>query len=380
MKKTKSLLRRVFSSTLLLFNLGAILWLFLCYAASIISPLEFGYISFFSLTTPFALLANLLFIALWLFSSRKWKALFSIVALLCCWKMVPAVLGFHIFPTNDWERSQNSFKVMTWNVHAMGVFSNPKEAEHAEAVMDLISAQDADILCLPEYAVHADPKKRVYTPKIKKANSYKYFHFTEDNDYGQAIRLGTAVFSKYPVVFQKEHPLGKYIYMLQCDVEVSKGNIISVYVLHLQSFGLSDDDKALIEEVKQQPNTNVISHKGRSYAWKFRRAYQIRATQAEMAAAIISRSKHPVIICGDFNDLPFSYTYRTIRGKLQDAFASKGTGFGRTYNQIIPTLRIDYILYDENALKVKAFETLSTQASDHNPVIANFEIIDSGKR
>jgi endonuclease/exonuclease/phosphatase (EEP) superfamily protein YafD len=79
-------------------------------------------------------------------------------------------------------------------------------------------------------------------------------------------------------------------------------------------------------------------------------------------------------VCGDFNDLPFSYTYSQIKGPLTDAFVKKGRGFGRTYNQIIPTLRIDHILYDDSALHLKAFKTVYSPLSDHSPVFANFEI------
>ena len=44
------------------------------------------------------------------------------------------------------------------------------------------------------------------------------------------------------------------------------------------------------------------------------------------------------IVTGDFNDVPNTYTYFTIRGKLQDAFLKQGFGIGRTYSGISPTL------------------------------------------
>ena len=380
MKRAKSLLGRIFSSTLLLLNLGAIIWLLLCYAASVLSPIEVGYFTFFSLTTPFAILVNLIFIALWLLTRGKWRALFSIAILVICWKLVSSVLGFNFFSSDDWVKGPERLKVISWNVHAMGAFDRTHEKQNAREIMDFLEAEDADLLCLPEYALHADPVKRTYTPEIKKRNGYSFFHFSEDNDYGQAIKLGTAIFSRYPVVYKKNHPLGKYIYMVQCDLKLPNDRIISVYTLHLQSFGLSDNDKDLFEEARQKRNADALSEKSRSYAWKFRRAYERRASEAEIAARIISSGKHPAIVCGDLNDLPFSYTYNTIRGDLRDVFADKGAGFGRTYNRIVPTLRIDYILYDGEAFSLKAFKTPYTEASDHNPVIANFELVDPGER
>ena len=88
---------------------------------------------------------------------------------------------------------------------------------------------------------------------------------------------------------------------------------------------------------------------------------------------------YPQIICGDFNDVPGSYVYNTVKGKLGDAFTSKGTGLGRTYRHIFPTLRIDYILYDKDALSVKGYERPNVDLSDHYPVIANFSLRDIAK-
>ena len=66
--------------------------------------------------------------------------------------------------------------------------------------------------------------------------------------------------------------------------------------------------------------------------------------QADTVRKQLDASPYPLVICGDFNDVPNSYTYFHIRGKLQDAFIAKCFGIGRTYMHISPTLRIDYIL------------------------------------
>ena len=81
-----------------------------------------------------------------------------------------------------------------------------------------------------------------------------------------------------------------------------------------------------------------------------------------------------MVVCGDMNDLPASYTYTTIRGNLNDAFVQKGKGFGRTYNEIFPTLRIDHIFYDPSALHIIGYKVPQIRISDHYPLIVNFEI------
>jgi endonuclease/exonuclease/phosphatase family metal-dependent hydrolase len=87
----------------------------------------------------------------------------------------------------------------------------------------------------------------------------------------------------------------------------------------------------------------------------------------------LDASPHPVIFCGDLADVPNSYAYFQVRGRLQDAFLEKGRGLGRTYGFISPTLRIDYIFADKK-FKVKQFAKFRTGYSDHFPILADLEL------
>jgi endonuclease/exonuclease/phosphatase family metal-dependent hydrolase len=376
-KNKKSLFRRIFSNTLLILNVFAVIWLLICYAASRVDPAIIKHLSLFSLTTPFALLANFIFLILWLVSDKKWPVLLSFLAVLYCYKMIPAIFGLNYFKKNDWTATPESFKIMSWNVHSMGTFNHPYEKMYAEGIIDLIGKEKPDILCLPEFAVNARPSRR-FTPRIITQNNYKEYYFQQDNGIGRSIMIGTAIFSKYPITFFKAYELTPDIFVLQCNLQLNKTTNVSLYVVHLQSFGLSDRDKQYIEEVKQRSTEDY--QKGRSFIWKFNQAYQIRGEEADKVAEIVARDKQPKIICGDFNDLPYSYTYSTIRGPLTDAFVQQGKGFGRTYNQIIPTLRIDHLFYSAEYFKLKAFKTVYSPLSDHSPVIARLEFMPSGKQ
>jgi endonuclease/exonuclease/phosphatase family metal-dependent hydrolase len=87
---------------------------------------------------------------------------------------------------------------------------------------------------------------------------------------------------------------------------------------------------------------------------------------------MINQSPYPVILCADFNDVPNSYTYFTVRGNLQDAFLLKGSGIGRTFTAISPTLRIDYILAS-NELSILQFNRVTKKYSDHYMLVADLE-------
>lgn len=377
MRKTTSWISLLIGHTLLLGNIAAVCWLALCYAAGIVSPLKLNYLALFSLTTPFALAINFLFLFLWLFSAKKWRALFSLIPLLLCWQMIPAIFGIHFLKKNNWSPTENSFKLMAWNVHAMGIFNHPNEKKHVAGILELIREENPDILCLPEFSTPGKAPASTHARTIMEQNGYNTYRFDMDNGFGAHIWIGSAVFSRYPLVDYEAFWLNPYISLLQCDFRLPNTEIIRICILHLQSFGLTDADKAVIEGVKQTKGRTLRS--SRSFLWKFTEAYHERAKEAEMAMDIIRKSPYPVIICGDFNDLPYSYTYNVFDRDYTDAFTVMGKGMGRTYNQIIPTLRIDHIFYDPAAFRINALKIPYSPFSDHNPVIANFEFTGTAR-
>ena len=103
-----------------------------------------------------------------------------------------------------------------------------------------------------------------------------------------------------------------------------------------------------------------------------RTAYRKRAEQARTVRAEIEKSPYPVILCGDFNDTPSSYTYHKVAQKLEDAFVEAGNGMGKTYAGIFPSFRIDYIFHD-TIFSANQFRTIKADYSDHYPVTTMLE-------
>ena len=97
-------------------------------------------------------------------------------------------------------------------------------------------------------------------------------------------------------------------------------------------------------------------------------AARVRARQAEDIRRAVEESPHPVIVGGDFNDVPSSYTYqRMLTPRLRDAWAVRGSGLGATFTGPLPGLRIDYFLVD-TSLTVVDIERLPSAWSDHRPL------------
>ena len=102
-------------------------------------------------------------------------------------------------------------------------------------------------------------------------------------------------------------------------------------------------------------------------------AYQKRGVQTNMVQKALNESPYPSVICGDFNDVPNSYTYFNIRQDWQDAFLKKDFGIGRTFISLAPTLRIDYILVG-NEFEVKQFDMIDEALSDHIMLLADIHL------
>ncbi|MBA3829972.1 MAG: endonuclease/exonuclease/phosphatase family protein [Taibaiella sp.] len=376
-KAKTNVVRSALSNILLLVNIILCIWAALCYAAAIVSPAHTRYLAIFSLTTPFVLLLQVAFFFFWLFlSAHKWRALLPLITIAAGYKVFLTIFGLHFFSVNNMAHSDGTIRIMSWNVHGMGVFDIHGGKDTADKIINIIKGEDADILCLTEFCTFRNDSLTPYVRRIMKNNGYTEYRFCYDNPLGKNIHSGRALFSRFPVDNYNIRSIGnERINVLTADLHLPGEKVMRMIALHLHSFGFSDHDKRYIEEVKS--NHSAITERPEMFIWKFNYAYSIRAAEADTVAQIIKDSPYPVLLCGDFNDLPASYTYMTLKGNLKDAFIEKGSGLGRTYNAIIFSLRIDHILYDPRLLHTEGFECPSLYLSDHRPVIANFRVLEN---
>jgi endonuclease/exonuclease/phosphatase family metal-dependent hydrolase len=156
------------------------------------------------------------------------------------------------------------------------------------------------------------------------------------------------------------------------------GDTIRVGTFHMQSYGFLHRDYQDLYRIKSQADTGLRA--SRNIYRKMRYAFTLRGMQADVIHEKISSSPYPVVLCGDLNDVPSSYSYVTIRGEFKDAFLEKGSGLGKTFMSgrsrflsWLPTLRIDYIFVDPD-LEVKQFRQVTKQLSDHRGLITDIEL------
>jgi endonuclease/exonuclease/phosphatase family metal-dependent hydrolase len=141
---------------------------------------------------------------------------------------------------------------------------------------------------------------------------------------------------------------------------------IRVVNTHLKSIVFDKEDYKTVEEIKAVDD-NIEPYQLRKIVAKLKYAFQYRARQAEKIREKLNACQYPIILCGDFNDSPTSYSYNIIRGKLKDSFMESAKGMSRTYIGKMPSFRIDYILHDPR-WKSYNYKTNTLNFSDHKMV------------
>lgn len=95
--------------------------------------------------------------------------------------------------------------------------------------------------------------------------------------------------------------------------------------------------------------------------------------------ALLDRTADPVILGGDFNDLPGSRVHAALGVRWQDGWLAAGEGDGFTFPADRPAKRIDYLWTPHGSpwRAVRAWVPV-TEASDHRPVVVEFQCASPG--
>ncbi len=347
-------------SFLLFINIAFVLAFLISCLAPFISPQLFWPVAFLGLGFLPLLGIQFFFIFFWLFFHKKYIFFSAITVLIGGWN----ISNHFAFSGCKKNVSESDFKVMSFNVNIFGLYDWNNNSESKNSMLKLIETVNPDVLCLQEF--YTDNKKFNTLEILSKKYPYVHFHKTltlEKNNH-----WGIVTFSKYPIVFRDQIIFDdvRHNVAISSDIKI-ENHTIRVFNTHLQSIYFSSDDFHGITQLRNgkaiEPTMKII-HK----LWK---AFTMRAAQVEMLTDLISISKHPVLLCGDFNDTPNSYTYHKLTKNKSDSFSEKGCGIGYTYSGPVPLMRIDYIIADRQIETVSHFIP-GNGHSDHRAVVATF--------
>lgn len=366
--------RRITRSVFFVLNcIASLVFLATC-LAPVLNPITYWYISFLALGFAFITITLIAFIFFWLVFKPRF-VLLSLFPLLIGYKSIATFFAFNTTQKFNYQKEAQTVRVAHWNIARFIEWrrNNNKGSQTRLKMLDQIKEQNADILCLQEFFTSSDTTYYDNLSYLMKELGYPYFCYAWAND-GHLQWFGNAIFSKLPIVDSGKvyFPHAKWPEtLLYADVLHNK-DTIRVYTTHLQSVEFRKADFENIEEIKGGKDSILQNSKG--IFGKVRRAFRFRKTQAEMISEILSNDPYPTIFTGDFNDVPNSYAYATIKGdKFQDVFLKKGFGVGRTFSGIAPTLRIDY-LFTTKDFEIKQFNRIVKSLSDHYMLVADLKL------
>ena len=303
----------------MLLNLGGAGLLLFTYLAPWISPRSLPQVGLLAIGYPVLAMLNLLLALPWLCKRRR-EAWISLGALLLGFYPLTSYVGLH--PPR--ERPAHSIRVMTMNANYFDSL-RPVALEHKQARIqefrEFLAEEQPDLLCTQDFTADGrleQPLLRSLEQDCGLVHSYRGGH-------------SQGIFSRYPILDRQEtrfpESTNSFVW---ADVQLPQGRI-RVHDLHLESYALG-------QLARDTPVRDVYR--------RMQERISLRSQQAEWVAQSIADSPYPVLVCGDFNDVPLSYAYQRISRGLRDGFREAGWGWGITYSGPLPLplLRIDYIL------------------------------------
>ena len=331
-----------------------------------IHPAEHPLRSCLGLAFPVFLLVNICFLLFWLTVRRYRLALLPLAGLLLTYPQIRTYLPLN-FHTD--HLPEGSLKILSYNV--MGFDKLLKDgSENLNPILGYIKRQDADIVCLQEfrYSTNGDPAQLSEEDICSVLKEYPYYAHGGSRKSG---RMNLAVFSRFPILSSSNVDYGESMNASMLHELLIGSDTLTLVNNHLESNKLTKADKALYEEIIKDPNKNTVSAGGRTLLRKLAEAGVRRAGQADLLAERMAREARPTtIICGDFNDIPVSYTHRVVQGDRRDAYVDAGSGPGISYNQNKFYFRIDNILYSGALRALRCRVDNSIKDSDHYPIYA----------
>jgi len=338
---------------------------FLVYISTSISPKYGVLFAFLSWSMPFwvVLQASLFVVSVCFYKLPITDWLLNVLALFL---FTPFVLATYNFWGNNKLLASppiGAFSVLSYNVSVFNSYTNleTKKPHSSKNMRKWITENEATVQCLQEfYHVNGSPDFDM-VKQLATQRGYAY-HIGKTNLLNSPTGyFGLIILSKLPIIQRGELPFAhqEAYYQRGIWIDVLRGqDTVRIINVHLASVALNSE----------QDWYSV----GKALA----NGFMNRAKQVECLTKFIADTPHKTILVGDFNDLPYSYSYQAIKRQLYNAFEMRGAGFGFThegFHSLPPILRIDNQFYGKG-LACLAYQTCYEQRdSDHTPIIGMYK-------
>ena len=377
-KKKGNRLKTLGKFLLIVITILAAIGMLFSFLAKLLPPSFSSTVAYCGLFFPYLLLVNFALTIIWLVVDFTWALLPALVILL---NVNNIDRHFQFRGIEKPEVCANCLKVMSYNAKAFNIYREDQMSLNRQFI-HFLQNEKPDILCIQEYSYDSSGKSGFNsTDAIINALNVK------DNEKTHKVMLpyrnklgyqfGMAVFSKYRIVDggfveTSDSSSNKSMYV---DIRFN-GDTLRVYNIHLSSMHLDSTDYETGKALWAGSYDSTFNNKAQKLSSKISAAYVARQKQAKAIREHINDCPYPVIICGDFNDSPASFSYNKIVHGFKDAFRSSGKGTGTTYiGGNFPAYRIDYIAHDKQFNDFQYTVCRDLTVSDHYPIYTYISIV-----
>ncbi len=271
-----------------------------------------------------------------------------------------------LLDTIAWNNQQpGDFSVVNYNIKGFHHFQDNSK-EQAQLITNWILSEPADVICLQEFYTRNREEYRFWEQNMKKRGYSTTYSVPADKRPYKVY--GLIIFSKFPVIntgrIDLSPDIEQYSQAIYADLLIEK-DTIRIYNTHLHSMGIKErnllsreDTKAKYRDIFDRLKTGFIQ-----------RAKQVRILSDELAEVDAK-----LILCGDVNDIPYTYTYQHLSDILDNSFEDAGRGFGFSFNGLLFFLRIDNQFYSENLDPESCRVLREINYSDHFPLKCTYKL------
>lgn len=326
-----------------------------------VQPANHPYLSVLSLFFPIALFLNLVFFVFWIFFKPRYL-LIPFAGFLLCYSPIRTYS-----PVNSKKQIPDStIKILSYNVMMHDLYEDDDAQDNP--IIDYIVKSNADIVCLQETG------SRDILDENPKSRLRKLYPYTDTARIAKKADVLT-IYSKFPIIHRE-----RIRYVSQSNLSIAYklligGDTVLVINNHFESNRLSQEEKTNFRQlVKGEMKRDSAERESKYLLEKLAKAAKIRAPQVDSVARYIESSGiKSVILCGDFNDHPNSYTRRVLSRKLTDCYRESGNGTGFTYQRGGIFVRIDHILCSSDWQPYNCKVDKKITVSDHYPISCNLK-------